>query len=1380
MAQRLLLNVQGTTNQHGVFSSPVSIADDDNFKITIRFRRVSGNEDMEIFGTASSGSSDWVFETNAIATPISRLAGVASGVLFNATPMHSYDFSEMATYSVERSDGQNVVLTRNGEVGDTKAFTGRFTIYFFGRRGPETTIDAPLAIELFEVEINGEVVHRYTGESSNGDSLILTDEVGNNDITLQNMPNSTGHWESYVDARPVITLTPPQTTYDINQNDSFTYPTATATDDVDADVTVTPSGTVDTSTVGTYTLTYNHTDSDGNEATPVTVTVNVNEVGVLPPEITLNPPQTTYNINEGDNFTYPVATATDDLDADVTVTPTGTVDSNTAGTYTLTYNHTDSNGNSAQTVTVTVIVAATGPVTQIDPLTLPLASNVQFNYEGTLATNNTALSGSGGRFCISEDGQSLFIERQYVVGEYRMPTVFNPATILDDVDLLEEIQAPVSITGDIVDGSFTRLDPSVPTNFFRIVGMTHKDGKLLINHLNWYDTSTNRVHSTIVVEDASNLANSVIESNYGMVGVNRQSGTMIKTPENLVDFFGGEILSFAPQESISSRHDFGPSIRPFNLEELTPNSSAGSPVIFGQPTVMEYPFTGNDSEGKPKKFYDRYEYDDFITSTYTGALGSPLNNNQILQKENGEFTLNNWWNLSSKVITAFVIPNTRTLVVLSSLVGGTREGYYKQATVQPTRVKFGLEYKYKTWYYDEATNEYKKRDYYSAGNSPAIEDDRYTNVMFFDLADVADAKAGNRGTWDIYPYDQVLLKNLAGIGNKDGLHALPAAGYFDLTRNRLFISHAGEIQTGVYTSVPIINAINVTADVDKPVIKLYPDKDKITHIKGRPFNAPEGSAVNPDGSVTAVTPSGAVDVDTNGTYTVTYDHSFNSVDAETKTLEVTVIDKPVLNSPPVIDVGEDFTATVGQEITLTATTSDVDSDDVLTYRWVQVGSTSLVIEGGQTDLYSSTLTFTPPANLAGSAVTLRCEVFDGINSALDDVVITLQSDPISDTTKPVITLIGPSTITVSLGDTYIEQGATATDNIEGDITNSLVIDSNVDTSIEGTYYVTYNVSDSSQNAATEVVRTVEVVQSVSNIPIANAGENQSVSAGVTVNLDGTQSYATLPATIVEYLWSQKSGDPVTLVNSYSATPSFEAPENSYGQTLVFDLIVTDSESLESATDSVSVYVQPEVTTVPPGTPPVANAGLNKVVSGLETVELDGRGSIQGASQIVSYSWSQLTGTPVIINNASLSVATVNIPDIQEAESMEFQLVVTDSAGLTSTSKVILQVAAQRPFFINSTRDYSSVSGDGAWRGKIRQGEVDSFTLTIDPAWISPENIVSYTIVNPDEVDIIYHSRQENIIQVYLTSETVGKHVIRFDYETPSRSDRVFVTLTVST
>lgn len=1381
MAQRLLLNVQGTTNQHGEFTSLINIAANENFKITIRFRRLSGNEDMEIFGTASSGSSDWVFETNAIATPISRFNGTASDpILFNTSAMHVYDFSVMETYSIERSDGQNVTLSRNGVIADTKAFTDQLSIRFLGRRGLETTIDAPLAIELFEVERDGVPVHRYNGEGTNGDSLVMPDQIGSNDITLKNMPDSTGHWESYVDARPVINLVPPQTAYDINQNDSFTYPTATATDDVDADVTVTPSGTVDTSTVGIYTLTYNHTDSDGNTATPVTVTVNVNEAGVLPPEITLDPPQTTYNINEGDNFTYPVATATDDLDADVTVTPTGTVDSNTAGTYTLTYNHTDSNGNAAQTVTVTVIVAATGPVTQIDPLTLPLASDVQFLYEGTIAATNSDLSGSAGRFCISEDGQSLFIEKQYLIGQYQMPTSFNPATILNDVDQLVEIQPPVSITGDIVDGSFTRLDPSVPTAFFRIVGMTHKDGKLIVNHLNWYDTSGNRVHSTFVVEDASDLANSTIESNYGMQGVNRQAGAMGITPPSLVDFFGGEILSFAPQESISSRFDFGPSIRTFNLSELTPDSSAGAPVIFGQPTVMEYPFTGDDAQGRPKKFYDKFEYDDFVVANNNDALKAPLNNNQIMQRENGEFTLNKWWNLSSRIITSFVIPNTRTLVVLILLKGGIRKGYYEGATIQPSRVNLGLEYKYKTWYYDPVENVYKKRESESAGNSAAIEDDKYTSALFFDMADIAEAKQGGRSTWEIYPYDQALLKNVSGLGDKDGLHALPASGYFDLTRNRLFVSHSGELQTGQYSSVPIINAINVTANTSKPVIKLNPDRDSLTHIKGRAFTAPVGTAVNQDGTTANVVPTGSVDINTNGTYTLTYAHSFNSVNADTRTVEVTVIDQPTLNSAPVVSVGEDFSATVGQEVSITAAASDVDAGDLLTYKWVQVGSTNLGLESGGVDLESQTLTFTPPVNLAGTTQTVRCEVFDGIATSIDDVMITLESGQVTDTVKPVITLIGQSIVNITVGTPYVDQGATATDNVDGDISNLLQIIDNVNTNMEGTYSVLYNVVDNAGNPADEVIRIVNVVQeSVNQPPTANAGPDQSVAAGELVQVSASGS-SDGDGTIVGYKWRETTNSGITLSSTTAENISFTSPVSDTAQTVTLELIVTDDKGLDSAPVYVNFNVAAEVITLPPGIPPVADAGLNKIVSSNDEVTLDGSNSEQGSVSIVSYSWSQLLGTPVIIQDASKAVAKVVIPDIQEAETMAFELVVTDSAGLTSSKIVKLQVAAQRPFFINATRDYSTVSGDGAWRGRIRQGEVDSFTLTIDPAWITPESIVSYTIVNPDEVDVVHHSRQENIIQVYLTSETVGKHVIRFDYETPSRSDRVFVTLTVST
>lgn len=79
-----------------------------------------------------------------------------------------------------------------------------------------------------------------------------------------------------------------------------------------------------------------------------------------------------------------------------------------------------------------------------------------------------------------------------------------------------------------------------------------------------------------------------------------------------------------------------------------------------------------------------------------------------------------------------------------------------------------------------------------------------------------------------------------------------------------------------------------------------------------------------------------------------------------------------------------------------------------------------------------------------------------------------------DNVKPIITLIGPSIVTVELGDTYVDQGATAKDNVDGNITSKIVVDNKVNTSVEGLYTVTYNVKDSSGNIADEVVRLVDV------------------------------------------------------------------------------------------------------------------------------------------------------------------------------------------------------------------------------------------------------------------------------------------------------------------
>ena len=74
---------------------------------------------------------------------------------------------------------------------------------------------------------------------------------------------------------------------------------------------------------------------------------------------------------------------------------------------------------------------------------------------------------------------------------------------------------------------------------------------------------------------------------------------------------------------------------------------------------------------------------------------------------------------------------------------------------------------------------------------------------------------------------------------------------------------------------------------------------------------------------------------------------------------------------------------------------------------------------------------------------------------------------VKDTKKPTITLFGSETVKTSLGKKYKDKGATAKDNVDGDITDKIKTTSNVDTSKEGTYKVTYTVSDKAGNTATK-------------------------------------------------------------------------------------------------------------------------------------------------------------------------------------------------------------------------------------------------------------------------------------------------------------------------
>jgi hypothetical protein len=81
----------------------------------------------------------------------------------------------------------------------------------------------------------------------------------------------------------------------------------------------------------------------------------------------------------------------------------------------------------------------------------------------------------------------------------------------------------------------------------------------------------------------------------------------------------------------------------------------------------------------------------------------------------------------------------------------------------------------------------------------------------------------------------------------------------------------------------------------------------------------------------------------------------------------------------------------------------------------------------------------------------------------------------TDKTAPVITLKGSLIVPSPQDSIYVDAGAMATDDVDGDITSKIVVVNPVNIHIVGTYFVTYNVTDNAGNKAAEVKREVKVL-----------------------------------------------------------------------------------------------------------------------------------------------------------------------------------------------------------------------------------------------------------------------------------------------------------------
>lgn len=182
--------------------------------------------------------------------------------------------------------------------------------------------------------------------------------------------------------------------------------------------------------------------------------------------------------------------------------------------------------------------------------------------------------------------------------------------------------------------------------------------------------------------------------------------------------------------------------------------------------------------------------------------------------------------------------------------------------------------------------------------------------------------------------------------------------------------------------------------------------------------------------------------------------------------------------------------------------------------------------------------------------------------------------------------------------------------------------------------------------------------------VANAGLERTVGAAAPVALNGLASSSESGGPLA-YSWTQVGGPAVALGGASTATPTFVTPP--HPTVLTFALTVSQGV-FSSAPDFVRVRV-------PAASPnPTAIAGPDQSVGAGARVALDGAASWDPEGLPLAYSWAQVAGPTVALNDPGSARPSFTAPS-GAASTLVFSLVVGNGAQLSAPATVRVAVAA---------------------------------------------------------------------------------------------------------
>lgn len=879
----------------------------------------------------------------------------------------------------------------------------------------------------------------------------------------------------------------------LTQHESYSDAGATAFDVEDKDIAldkIIVSGSVDTSIPGTYKLFYDVSDSFGLAANQISRTINV--INVAKPIIQLNG-NNPESIFLGESYNDAGATASDAEDGNLTeqIITIGNVDTATIGTYKISYDVTDSGGEKAETVIRTVEVignekptislVGNNPIRVVQGSVYEDAGATAFDKEdgdltNKIQTNNLVDTSLIGNYTVTYNlVDNLGTAAEPVV---RSVEVYNtpPVITLNGGNPINLIQGQAYVelgatANDAEDGDLTvdkisingQVNSNVPNTYSITYDVTDSLGLAATTVTRLVNVSNpNQPIISLLGENPVTVTQGTEYTDAGATALDNEDGNLtnqIETVSNVnSNVLGNYQVTYNVSDSARSA-----AIEVTRVVNVVPNRkptinlvggdsiriAQGNPYLDEGATALDFEdgeisvTTNNPVDTNVTGFY---------TITYTAVDSLNLAADSVIRQVE---VYNTPPSITLGGDNPLTINQGEIYVESGATATDAEDGTFEPDSIQITgQVNTAVPGTYQVFYnvkdkFNLAATQVIRTVNVVNRNAPTITLNGESDVTIVQGTSYFELKAT---AFD--EEDGVILEDLIII---NGTVDVDTLGTYSIRYN---FTDSGGLAAPEVTRTVIVVANN------KPVITLT-GLSSIRVEQGQAY-IDEGATAsdNEDGNIsTSIESTSTVNVNQTGFYTVT----FNVADSLGLSANPIIRDVEVYNTRPVISLNGE------NPITLVKNSQE----------YAEEGATAFDAEDGNINIEEIVI--------SGSVVTTQTGSYDISYNVVDRFglaanTITRTVNVINEGT-PTIRIAGENPTTVIQGDIYVDQGATASDPEDGDITTGIVTTIDVDTAIVGaSHTVTYTVVDNDGSAAVPAIRVVDVIENLKPV-ITLTGSN---------------------------------------------------------------------------------------------------------------------------------------------------------------------------------------------------------------------------------------------------------------------------------------------------